>query len=114
MGEIGLVERGGDIDQTAYAVAVGPRGRGRGAMTAAADVSPLDAAQQALEHTRRQLFPFRFERWLALGFVAFLDQCGRTQTGFSTGFPGGPSGPSGDKAPAARSSPRWRPGSPRT
>lgn len=66
-------------------------------MTAAAAVSPIDAAQQALQHTRRQLFPFRFERWLALGFVAFLDQCGRTQTGFSTGFPGGPSGPGGDE-----------------
>jgi hypothetical protein len=64
-------------------------------MTIAVDVSPIDAAQQALQHTRRQLFPFRFERWLALGFMAFLDQCGRTQTGFSTGFPGGPSHPSG-------------------
>ena len=64
-------------------------------MTAAVNVSPIDAAQQALQHTRRQLFPFRFERWLALGFAAFLDQCGRTQTGFSTGFPGGPSGPHG-------------------
>jgi hypothetical protein len=52
-------------------------------------VSPIDAAQQALQHTRRQLFPFRFERWLALGFAAFLDQCGRTQAGFSGGFPGG-------------------------
>jgi hypothetical protein len=64
-------------------------------MTPAAAVSPIDAAQQALQHTRRQLFPFRFERWLALGFVAFLDQCGRTQTGFSTGFPGGSSGHEG-------------------
>jgi len=52
-------------------------------------VSPLDAAQQALTYTRRQLFPFRFERWLALGVVAFLDQCGRTQAGFSTRFPMG-------------------------
>jgi hypothetical protein len=51
-------------------------------------VSPLDAAQQALGHARRHLFPFRFERWLALGFVAFLDQCGRTQAGFGQ-FPGG-------------------------
>lgn len=46
-------------------------------------VSPLDAAQRAIEHTRRSLFPFRFERWLLLGFVAFLDQCGRG------GLPGG-------------------------
>jgi hypothetical protein len=50
-------------------------------------ISPLDAAQQALSYARRQLFPFRFERWLALGVAAFLDQCGRTQAGFSTRFP---------------------------
>jgi len=64
-------------------------------MTAAVNVSPIDAAQQAFQHMRRQLFPFRFERWLTLGVAAFLDQCGRTQTGFSTGFPGGPSGHGG-------------------
>jgi hypothetical protein len=52
-------------------------------------VSPLDAAQEAAAFTRRQLFPFKFERWLALGFVAFLDQCGRTQAGVSTRFPMG-------------------------
>ena len=40
-------------------------------------ISAVEAAQQAFEHTRRLLFPFRFERWLALGFVSFLDQCGR-------------------------------------
>jgi hypothetical protein len=39
--------------------------------------SAVDAAQQAIDHTRRHLFPFRFERWLVLGCVAFLDQCGR-------------------------------------
>jgi hypothetical protein len=39
--------------------------------------SPLDAFQSALAHTRRDLFPFRFERWVTLGFLAFLDQCGR-------------------------------------
>ena len=50
-------------------------------------ISPLDAVQQAFTYTRRQLFPFRFERWLALGVVAFFDQCGRTQAGFSTRFP---------------------------
>jgi hypothetical protein len=61
-----------------------------------ASVSPLDAAQQALEHTRRQLFPFRFERWLALGFVAFLDQCGRTQMGFSARLPIGTGGGGGE------------------
>jgi hypothetical protein len=45
-------------------------------------VSPLDAAQRAIDHTRRALFPFRFERWLLLGFVAFLDQCGRGGASF--------------------------------
>ncbi len=44
-------------------------------------VSPLDAAQQAIEHTRRALFPFRLERWLLLGLLAFLDQCGRGGAG---------------------------------
>src|SRR5688500_20162184 len=39
--------------------------------------SPVDAATAAYEHTRRHLFPFRFERWLALGLITFLDQCGR-------------------------------------
>jgi hypothetical protein len=56
-------------------------------VTAAA---PLDAAQQAYEHTRRHLFPFRLERWVALGFVAFLDQCGRSGGGsFNVPGPGG-------------------------
>ncbi len=52
-------------------------------------VSPLDAAQRAIEHTRRSLFPFRFERWLLLGFVAFLDQCGRGGSGVPSNVPGG-------------------------
>jgi hypothetical protein len=52
-------------------------------------VSPIDAAGQAFDHMKRQLFPFRFERWLALGFVAFLDQCGRTQVGGGPNFGGG-------------------------
>jgi len=42
-----------------------------------AHVSTLDAARDAVEHTRKKLFPFRFKAWLALGFVTFLDQCGR-------------------------------------
>jgi hypothetical protein len=44
-------------------------------------VSPVDAAGAAWQHTRSQLFPIRFERWLVLGFLAFLDQCGRTLRG---------------------------------
>jgi hypothetical protein len=53
----------------------------------AAEPSPIEAAAQAVEHTRRVLLPFRFETWLALGFVAFLDQCGRG--GLSGSVPGG-------------------------
>jgi hypothetical protein len=62
--------------------------------------SPFAAAQQAIDHTRRHLFPFRFERWLILGCVAFLDQCGRqgvmrgayrvpSPGGWGSGGPGG-------------------------
>lgn len=64
-------------------------------------VSPLDAARQAIELTRGRLFPFRFDRWIALGFVAFLDQCGRA---------GGGSGGArfrGDPLPGVPGLPRW-------
>jgi predicted outer membrane lipoprotein len=44
-------------------------------------VSPLDAARAAYRHTRSQLFPIRPEKWLVLGLLAFLDQCGRTFRG---------------------------------
>jgi hypothetical protein len=55
-----------------------------------AEVSVLAAAERALQETQRRLFPIRGERWLALGFVAFLDQCG-TGGGGSANFtnPGG-------------------------
>src|SRR5258708_18756415 len=59
-----------------------------------AEPSPIEAAREAVEHTRRNLFPFRFERWLALGFVAFLDQCGRGGGG-SFRWPMGRGGESG-------------------
>lgn len=49
--------------------------------SAASEPSPIAAAAAAYEHTRRHLFPFNFERWLALGLVAFLDQCGRGSGG---------------------------------
>ncbi len=56
-------------------------------------ISVVEAAQQAIEHTRRTLFPFRFDRWLALGFLAFLEQCGRGGAGNGASFrlpsPGG-------------------------
>ena len=62
-------------------------------------VSPVDAARAAYHHTRSQLFPIRLERWLVLGLLAFLDQCGRAfrggggSTGGGDGHgPGGPGG----------------------
>jgi hypothetical protein len=61
---------------------------------AATAVSITDAARDAVEHTRRNLFPVRVERWLILGFLAFLDQCGRSLNG-GGGGPGG-HGPGGD------------------
>src|SRR5258706_12251203 len=53
-----------------------------------AEPSPMEAAREAVEPTRRLLFPFSFERWLTLGFVAFLDQCGRGGVGGA--WPGSP------------------------
>src|SRR5688572_33504590 len=53
----------------------------------APEPSPIDAANAAYEHTQRHLFPFHFERWLALGLITFLDQCGRG--GVSGSIPGG-------------------------
>ena len=74
--------------------------------TAAPRISPIEAAQQAVERTRRQLFPFRFDRWLALGFVAFLDQCGRAM-GSGGGTGGGGSSTRGGGAGFAPSWPGW-------
>jgi predicted outer membrane lipoprotein len=53
----------------------------------AAPPSPVEAVRQAWDHTRRELFPIRVEKWLVLGLLAFLDQCGRTFRG--GGGPGG-------------------------
>lgn len=50
-------------------------------------VSPIAAARDAVAHTRRHLFPFRLRNWLVLGFLAFLDQCGRS--GWNSGAPWG-------------------------
>src|SRR5713101_3505428 len=55
-----------------------------------AEPSPVEAARDAFEHTRRILFPFHFEHWLTLGLVAFLDQCGRGGVGGA--IPGSPPG----------------------
>ena len=57
-------------------------------------VSVTDAARDAIEHARRNLFPVRVEKWLVLGFLAFLDQCGRTINGGGGG--GGGDGHQGD------------------
>jgi hypothetical protein len=44
-------------------------------------VSPVEAARSAWQYTRSQLFPIRLEKWLVLGLLAFLDQCGRAFRG---------------------------------
>jgi hypothetical protein len=49
---------------------------------------PIEAAREAYHHTVRSLFPFRFETWLVLGVVAFLEECGRG--GLGGAVPGGP------------------------
>lgn len=59
----------------------------------ATQVSVIDAARDAVEHTRRNLFPIRVERWLILGLLAFLDQCGRSWNGGGPGGPGDGGGP---------------------
>jgi hypothetical protein len=69
-------------------------------------VSPLDAVSEAIDRTRRNLFPFRFDRWLALGFVAFLDQCGRGQGGANFRVP--TSGGGGDGRVGGIGSPDFR------
>lgn len=55
-------------------------------------VSPFEAAREAVRHTRRRLFPIRIETWVVLGFLAFLDQCGRTTTWGAGGAGGGDGG----------------------
>jgi hypothetical protein len=54
-----------------------------------ASISVVDAAREAAQHTRRHLLPVRPLKWLTLGFVALLDQCGRSPIG------GGPHGGNG-------------------
>jgi hypothetical protein len=54
-----------------------------------ASISVVDAAREAAQHTRRHLLPVNPLKWLILGFLAFLDQCGRSVSG------GGPQGRSG-------------------
>jgi len=70
-------------------------------------LSPVEAAQQAIEVTRRQLFPFRFELWLPLGFLAFLDQCGRGGGFSGPPVPGGEGGSGGGGAPDLERAADW-------
>jgi hypothetical protein len=49
--------------------------------------SVFDALSRAQERTRRTLFPFQFEKWIHLGFIAFLSQFA------GGGFPSMPSFP---------------------
>jgi hypothetical protein len=62
-------------------------------------ISPVDAARAAWQHTRSELFPIRPGKWLVLGLLAFLDQCGRafhggggSKGGGNGHAPGGPVG----------------------
>jgi hypothetical protein len=66
-------------------------------------LSVLDAASEAVELVRQRLFPFRLDRWLPLGFVTFLDHCGRSGGGpGGTGrFPGSSPGSSGSGGESA-------------
>jgi hypothetical protein len=59
-------------------------------------LSAIEAAQEAIGLVQGRLFPFRIERWLPLGFLAFLDQCGRGQGGGGLQVPGGGGGGGGD------------------
>jgi hypothetical protein len=59
-----------------------------------ASISVVDAAREAAAHTRRHLLPVNPLKWLTLGFLAFLDQCGRTLSG------GGPQGRKGVNVPS--------------
>ncbi len=61
------------------------------------EVSVLSAADKAVQETVRQLLPPRFEKWLVLGFVAFLEQCGRSGTGCNVPNFGGGGGDGGAK-----------------
>jgi hypothetical protein len=58
-------------------------------------ISPVDAARAAWQHTRSQLFPIRPGKWLVLGVLAFLDQCGRAFHGGGGSRGGNARGPGG-------------------
>lgn len=53
--------------------------------------SPADAISKAVERSSQLLFPFKVEKWFALGFTVFLAQCGEGDGG-TFNFPSLPSG----------------------
>ncbi|HEY7514677.1 MAG TPA: hypothetical protein VIC87_09375, partial [Vicinamibacteria bacterium] len=55
-------------------------------------LSPFEAAREAARHTRSRLFPIRLGTWFVLGFLAFLDQLGRTTPWGGGGGAGGGEG----------------------
>lgn len=69
--------------------------------------SPIDAAREAFDYTRRQLFPLRPEKWLLLGLFSFLDQCGRSFRGGGVGSPGGSGVEMGDSVPSLQPLLEW-------
>jgi hypothetical protein len=53
--------------------------------------SAADAISQAVERSKQLLFPFKGEKWFALGFTVFMAQCGESGGG-SFNLPSLPSG----------------------
>ena len=45
------------------------------ASTASREISPFSALSDAVDHTRRKLFPFSFGGWITLAFVSLLESC---------------------------------------
>jgi hypothetical protein len=73
-------------------------------------LSATAAAGDAIELVKRRLFPFQFDRWLTLGFAAFLDQCGRSGSGGSSARAGnkwGGGGSDGSGLPDLSTAPDW-------
>jgi hypothetical protein len=55
--------------------------------------SAADAISPAIERSKQLLFPFKAEKWFALGFTVFLAQCSEGGGGGGFHFPSMPSGP---------------------
>jgi hypothetical protein len=57
-------------------------------------ISVVGAAESAMKDVSERLFPIRFEHWLILGLMSFLDQCGSGSPGLSS--PPGPGATGGE------------------